>query len=94
MKMARVILFTGQIDAMSKFYGEGLGLKQFTNEKGWQEFAAGGARSHCIPARHRQVARVRRLYSTPRTSRPCGKRWCARKFRQGPAGGNSLSLRR
>ena len=23
MKMARVILFTGQIDAMSKFYGEG-----------------------------------------------------------------------
>jgi catechol 2,3-dioxygenase-like lactoylglutathione lyase family enzyme len=44
MKMARVILFTGQIDAMSKFYGEVLGLKQVTNEKGWREFAAGGAR--------------------------------------------------
>lgn len=44
MKMARVILFTGQIDKMSKFYGEVLGLKQVTNEKGWQEFAAGGAR--------------------------------------------------
>jgi predicted enzyme related to lactoylglutathione lyase len=44
MKMARVILFTGQIDAMSKFYGEVLGLKRIvTNEKGWQEFAAGGA---------------------------------------------------
>ena len=44
MKMARVILFTGQIDAMSKFYGEVLGLKQVTAEKGWREFAAGGAR--------------------------------------------------
>ncbi len=45
MKMARVILFTSQIDAMSKFYGEVLGLKKIvTNEKGWQEFAAGGAR--------------------------------------------------
>jgi predicted enzyme related to lactoylglutathione lyase len=44
MKMARVILFTGQIDVMSKFYGQVLGLKQVTNEKGWQEFAAGGAR--------------------------------------------------
>ena len=44
MKMARVILFTGQLDAMSTFYGEVLGLKQVTSEKGWREFAAGGAR--------------------------------------------------
>ena len=44
MEMARVILFTGQIDEMSKFYGEVLGLSQVTNEKGWREFAAGGAR--------------------------------------------------
>src|SRR3954451_18885043 len=44
MKIARVILFTGQMDAMSKFYGEVLGLKQVTSEKGWKEFAAGGAR--------------------------------------------------
>ena len=44
MKMARVILFTSQMDAMSRFYGEVLGLKQVTNEKGWREFAAGGAR--------------------------------------------------
>ena len=45
MKLARVILFTGQMDAMSKFYGEVLGLRRIiTNEKGWQEFAAGGAR--------------------------------------------------
>ena len=44
MKMARVILFTGRIDAMSTFYGEVLGLKQVTDEKGWKEFTAGGAR--------------------------------------------------
>jgi len=44
MKMARVILFTGQIEEMSRFYGEVLHLKQVTNEKGWKEFAAGGAR--------------------------------------------------
>jgi len=44
MKMARVILFTSQIDEMSKFYGKVLGLKQVTNEKGWREFSAGGAR--------------------------------------------------
>jgi predicted enzyme related to lactoylglutathione lyase len=44
MKMARVILFTGQIDRMTRFYGEVLGLKQVTNERGWCEFSAGGAR--------------------------------------------------
>jgi len=44
MEIARVILFTGQIEAMSKFYGEVLGLTQVTHEKGWREFAAGGAR--------------------------------------------------
>ena len=43
MKMARVILFTGQMDAMSKFYGQVLGLEQITDEKGWKEFAADGA---------------------------------------------------
>jgi len=44
MKMARVILFTGQMDAMSEFYGEVLGLKRVTDEKGWREFAAGAVR--------------------------------------------------
>ena len=44
LKIARVILFTSQIDAMTRFYGEVLGLKQITNEKGWREFQAGGAR--------------------------------------------------
>ena len=43
MKMARVILFTRQMEAMSKFYGETLGLKLVTIESGWREFAAGGA---------------------------------------------------
>ena len=43
-KMARVILFTGQIDAMTKFYGEILGLNQVSHEKGWREFDAGGSR--------------------------------------------------
>lgn len=41
MKMARNILFTGQMDAMTRFYGEVLGLRQVTDEKGWKEFAAG-----------------------------------------------------
>lgn len=44
MKMARVILFTAQMEEMSRFYGKILGLKQVTDEKGWKEFAAGGAR--------------------------------------------------
>jgi catechol 2,3-dioxygenase-like lactoylglutathione lyase family enzyme len=43
MKLARVILFTSQMDAMSKFYGEMLGLAQVSSEKGWQEFDADGA---------------------------------------------------
>ena len=44
MKMVRVILFTAQMDVMSKFYGEVLCLTQVSKEKGWQEFDAGGAR--------------------------------------------------
>jgi catechol 2,3-dioxygenase-like lactoylglutathione lyase family enzyme len=44
MRMARVILFTAQMDAMSDFYSRVLGLKQVSSEKGWREFAAGGAR--------------------------------------------------
>ncbi len=44
MKVARIILFTAQMEIMSRFYGEVLGLKQVTNEKGWREFAAGSVR--------------------------------------------------
>jgi catechol-2,3-dioxygenase len=42
MKLARVILFTGQMEVMSHFYGQVLGLNAVTQEKGWREFAAGG----------------------------------------------------
>lgn len=42
MRMARVILFTGRMEAMSRFYGEVLGLKLVSEEKGWREFEAGG----------------------------------------------------
>jgi catechol 2,3-dioxygenase-like lactoylglutathione lyase family enzyme len=44
MKMARIILFTGHIEAMSRFYAEVLGLRQVTDRPGWKEFAAGGVR--------------------------------------------------
>ncbi|HEY4211847.1 MAG TPA: VOC family protein [Steroidobacteraceae bacterium] len=44
MKMARIILFTGQMEAMSRFYAKVLGLRQVTDETGWKEFAAGGVR--------------------------------------------------
>jgi catechol 2,3-dioxygenase-like lactoylglutathione lyase family enzyme len=44
MKMTRVILFTGQIDAMSAFYCDVLGLKTVTNEPMSREYDAGGAR--------------------------------------------------
>lgn len=43
MKLARIILFTSQMDEMSKFYGETLGLRRISSEKGWREFATGGA---------------------------------------------------
>lgn len=44
MKCARLIFFTAQIDRMSRFYGEVLGLKLVASEKGWREFAAGPMR--------------------------------------------------
>ena len=43
MKLARVILFTGQMEKMANFYGEILGLKVISEEKGWREFSAGAA---------------------------------------------------
>lgn len=44
LKIARVILFTSRLEAMSKFYGDVLGLKLVSSEEGWREFDAGGAR--------------------------------------------------
>jgi catechol 2,3-dioxygenase-like lactoylglutathione lyase family enzyme len=42
MKMARVILFTNQMEKMTAFYRDVLGLEQVTDDKGWREFDAGG----------------------------------------------------
>jgi catechol 2,3-dioxygenase-like lactoylglutathione lyase family enzyme len=44
MKMARVILFTNQMEKMTAFYRDVLGLKVVTEEKGWRELAAGAVR--------------------------------------------------
>lgn len=52
LKMARVILFTPQMENMSRFYGEVLGLKLISAEPGWREYAAGsvGIGLHSGPA--------------------------------------------
>ncbi len=42
--MARVILFTAQMEKMTEFYRDIIGLKQVSDEPGWREFDAGGAR--------------------------------------------------
>jgi catechol 2,3-dioxygenase-like lactoylglutathione lyase family enzyme len=42
LKLARVILFTAQMEKMTEFYRDLMGLKLITDEKGWREFDAGG----------------------------------------------------
>ncbi len=94
MKLARVILFTAQMDAMSKFYGEILGLPQLTNEKGWREFAAGGHASRCIPARRHRAAKVPNCFLRERCRRPAQNSGGARRaIWQSPAGKRIMSLR-
>jgi catechol 2,3-dioxygenase-like lactoylglutathione lyase family enzyme len=44
LQMARILLFTGRMEAMSDFYGRVLGLEKVGEEKGWREFAARSAR--------------------------------------------------
>ncbi|MBX3234274.1 MAG: VOC family protein [Labilithrix sp.] len=39
--MARVIFFTNQIEAMTEFYRDVMGLRLLTDEKGWRELDAG-----------------------------------------------------
>lgn len=48
LELKRVILFTRNAEAMSRFYGEVLGLALVRSEPGWREFGAGG----CIIALH------------------------------------------
>jgi catechol 2,3-dioxygenase-like lactoylglutathione lyase family enzyme len=42
--LGRIILFTRQLDAMTSFYRDVLGLKLVTDEKGWRELEAGRVR--------------------------------------------------
>ena len=41
LELRRVILFTDNMDAMSRFYGEVIGLECVGAEKGWRDFKAG-----------------------------------------------------
>src|SRR5688572_9190637 len=41
LELRRITLFTTNMDAMSRFYGEVLGLARVTDEPGWREFRAG-----------------------------------------------------
>lgn len=43
LQMARIILFTRQLDVMSDFYSRILGLKLISEEPGWREYSAGSA---------------------------------------------------
>ncbi len=42
LELRRVILFTANLEAMTAFYRDVLGLPVIAREKGWVEFAAGG----------------------------------------------------
>ena len=44
LKLARIVLFTNQMEAMTVFYRDVLGLELVTNERGWRELDAGGVR--------------------------------------------------
>jgi|SRR5271155_659670 len=95
MKMARVILFTAQMDAMSEFYGRVPGLKQVTNEKDWKEFAAGVATialhsGPSSPGRKGAEDCVLHKGRCCSTRNACG---AGRKVREGPPGRSVLSLR-
>ncbi len=41
-KLRRIILFTGDLDGMTSFYQNALGLKLVHSEKGWRDLDAGG----------------------------------------------------
>jgi len=54
LELRRIILFTPNIEAMSRFYGETLGLDLIASEPGWKEYRAGT----CAIALHDGVSKV------------------------------------
>ncbi|GAB2178573.1 VOC family protein [Dongia sp. agr-C8] len=54
LELRRIILFTADLEALSRFYGEVLGLELANSEKGWREYRAGG----CAIALHEGRSKV------------------------------------
>jgi catechol 2,3-dioxygenase-like lactoylglutathione lyase family enzyme len=54
LELRRIILFTANMEAMSRFYGEVLGLELVNSERGWKDFNAGA----CAIALHEGAAKV------------------------------------
>lgn len=52
--LKRVILFTRNMEAMGRFYGEVLGLELADSEPGWREYRAGG----CAIALHEGETKI------------------------------------
>jgi catechol-2,3-dioxygenase len=44
LKLRRIVLFTSDMEGMTSFYGDVMGLKIIGSEKGWVDFDAGGCR--------------------------------------------------
>src|SRR5277367_2912065 len=42
MQIRRIVMFTNQMEAMTAFYRDVIGLELKANEKGWKDFDAGG----------------------------------------------------
>jgi catechol 2,3-dioxygenase-like lactoylglutathione lyase family enzyme len=42
MQIRRIVMFTNQMEAMTAFYRDVIGLELKVDEKGWKDFAAGG----------------------------------------------------
>src|SRR5271168_1568994 len=81
---------------MTCFYGEVLGLKQIATEKGWREFAAGGAAIalHSGPSSSGRKGPKDRLPRQRRRGSTRNISLTRRKLRQSQARRHLLSLRR
>ena len=54
LELRRIILFTADLEAMSRFYGEVLGLELIGSERGWRDFRAGA----CAIALHQGDTKI------------------------------------